>query len=170
MPINSKQKGNRGELECVKILNERFEEGGFARVPSSGAWGGGQNRELRENMSIEQKLTLVADIMTPPEFCYIIEHKSYAEIDFWELFNESSDLNKWAEQVSGDADFVGKDPMLIMKFNRHKRLVMIRHQTPHVKFIWFDAQGRDWYCSWLEDLLAAPNSLFFSGKGCIDIK
>lgn len=159
--INSKAKGNRGELECVKILTEKFGPG-FARVPSSGAWGGGQNRTLREDMSIEQKITLVSDIMTPPEFRFVLEHKNYADISFWDLFNESSPLIEWTEQVSNDAEFVGKDPMLIMKFDRHKRIVMTKENTEKTKFTWIDVKGVVWYCSWFEDLLTLSTEWFYN--------
>ena len=159
--INSKKKGNRGELECVKLLTEVIGEG-FARVPSSGAWAGGQNRERREDMSIEQKLTLVADIMTPPSFKFVLEHKNYESIDFWDLFNEGSKLNEWTEQVSGDAEFVGKHPMLIMKFNRHKRIVMTRFDFDGMyRFRWYDNKEREWYCSWFEDTLKVDKESWF---------
>jgi len=154
--INSKKKGNRGELECVKILTENLGEG-FARVPSSGAWGGGQNRELRENMSYEQKLTLVADIMAPPNFNFVLEHKFYEEASFWDLFNESSNLNEWIKQVSSDADFVEKDPMLIVKFNRHKRIVFIREKYNDYIFEW-----KGWFCFNFQTLLDRDRSFWFS--------
>lgn len=159
--INSKLKGNRGELECTKILNERFGKGKkvFARVPSSGAWGGGQNRSSREDMSLEQRITLVADIMTPPEFKFVLEHKNYESMNFWSLFNSSSEINSWIEQVQGDADFVGKKPMLIMKFNQKKRLAMIQEQRDNYVFEW-----KGWYCYWLTDLLKEHDDFFMEQK------
>lgn len=158
--INSKQKGNRGELECVKILQSYFGEG-FSRTPQSGAWGGGQNRQLRENMSLEQKITLVADIMTPPEFNFVIEHKNYEKIELWDLFNSSSNLFSWTEQVFGDADFVGKDPLLIMKFNRKQRIAMVTKKPKKYRFIFIDKKGTNWYCDWFENMLNENEQSFW---------
>ncbi|RLD62129.1 MAG: hypothetical protein DRJ01_06670 [Bacteroidetes bacterium] len=151
--INSKKKGNRGELDCVKLLNEALGEG-FARVPSSGAWGGGQNKEKRKDMSYEQKITLVADIMAPPKFNFVLEHKFYAEASFWDLFNDSSNLNEWIKQVEEDAEFVGKEPMLIVKYNRHKRIVLTKKLFKDYVFEW-----KGWYCGNFKELL--KNNRYF---------
>ena len=153
--INSKKKGNRNELECVKIFEKRFGKG-FARVPSSGAWGGGANRASRENMSLEQKITLVSDIMAPPNFKFSIEHKAYEEGSFWDLFNEGSDLKKWFKQCSGDASFVGKEPMLIVKYNGKKRIFYIRKKIDNYIF---EIDG--WYCGWFEELLTLGDDFFY---------
>lgn len=162
--INSKAKGNAGELEFVKILKKRFNSEAFSRVPSSGAWGGGQNRQKRDGMSIEQKLTLVADIMTPPEFKFVIEHKFYAEASFWDLFNDSSKFREWATQVSGDAKFVGKEPLLVMKFNRKGRIAMVRNMTvPNTVFDWF-YNGDRWSCLKIEDFLELEDNFFMMEK------
>jgi len=158
--VNSKKKGNRGELECVKILTKRFGEG-FARVPSSGAWGGGQNRSKRENMSIEQKLTLVADIMTPPNFRFVLEHKNYEAASFWDLFNASSNFNEWTEQVVSDAQFVGKEPLLIMKFSRHQRIIMTQLKIPFI-FSWRDVAGRLWNCNYFDVILEEENKWWYN--------
>ena len=154
--INSKKKGNRGELECVKLLTEALGDG-FARVPSSGAWGGGQNRELRENMSYEQKLTLVADIMAPPNFNFVLEHKFYAEASFWDLFNDKSILNDWIKQVVSDSEFVEKKPMLIVKYNRHKRITFIKEKMPNYIFEW-----KGWFCYNFEDVLKKEKEFWFN--------
>jgi len=157
--INSKSKGNTGERECVKILNETLGDNKkvFSRVPSSGAWGGGQNRERRKDMSYEQKLTLVADIMAPTNFNFVLEHKFYKEASFWDLFNESSSPNEWIKQVSSDADFVEKKPMLIVKYNRHKRITFIKEKYDNYIFEW-----KGWYCYNFEELLKKERSFWFS--------
>lgn len=152
--INSKSKGNRGELELVKILNEKLGEDKkvFARVPQSGGWGGGQNRQIREDMSMEQKLTLVADIMTPPNFKFVLEHKFYEESNFWDLFNEQSNFEKWTNQVSEDSSCVNKEPMLIIKYNRKPRIVLTKVKIKY-KFSWVDKNNNTWYCNFLDELL-----------------
>ena len=150
--INSKAKGNANENECVKILNERFGEGKFKRSPSSGAFVGGQNRERSENLSEEAKVTLASDIITPTNFRFIIEHKAYKDVSFWDLFNESSNFFKWFEQVQGDAIFAKREPILIVKFNRKSRIAFIKKDiyTDNCKY-YFEVRG--WYCYMLSDLL-----------------
>ena len=138
MAKNSKRKGAVGELELVHILCARFGEGRFKRTPSSGAHTGGKNRELSKNLPWETKVTLVSDIITPLNFNFVIEHKFYADISFWELFSEKSNWNIWLQQVREDAAFVEKEPMLIVKYNRHERIVLIpQHCYPEQsQFIW----------------------------------
>jgi hypothetical protein len=125
MAINSKKKGNRGELELVHILEEKFGEGRFKRTPSSGAWTGGKNREGCENLPWEAKITLVSDLITPADFNFVIEHKFYADISFWELLSEKSNWASWLNQVEQDADFITKSPLLVIKYNRHDRIALI---------------------------------------------
>ena len=51
--INSKQKGNRAELECSKIFNNRFPDYTFKRVPQSGAIFGQSNKNNTEKIDEE---------------------------------------------------------------------------------------------------------------------
>jgi hypothetical protein len=125
---NSKKKGNRGENQLVHLLEEAFGEGQFKRTPSSGAYTGGKNREGAENLPWEAKITLVSDIITPSNFNFVIEHKFYAEANFWDLLSDKSNWNEWIKQVSEDAEFVRKIPMLIIKYNRHRRIALVPYQ------------------------------------------
>lgn len=157
MPINQKKKGSNSERECAKILNERFGEGLFRKTIFSGAYVGGSNRKSGETLTEEQKLMFASDIRCPVNFKYVVEHKAYADkATIWELFNEKSDLNSWIKQVEGDADFVNKLPMLVVKYNNHKRIVFIKEKTLQHVF-----KYKDWYCLWFEDLLKEENSFFF---------
>lgn len=151
--INSKAKGNANENECVKILNERFGEGKFKRSPSSGAFVGGQNRERSENLSEEAKITLASDIITPSNFRFIIEHKAYKDVSFWDLFNGSSNFFKWFEQVDGDAKFAKREPILIVKFNRKNRIAFVKYKHEIIDEFTYFFEIKGWYCYWLSDLL-----------------
>jgi hypothetical protein len=122
---NSKKKGNRGELELVHLLCEKFGEGRFKRTPSSGAHTGGKNQEAAKNLPWEAKITLVSDLITPSDFNFVIEHKFYADANFWDLFSEKSNWNQWINQVESDANFVDKTPLLVIKYNRHQRIALI---------------------------------------------
>lgn len=154
--LQAKKKGNRGELELVHILNDRFGEKLFARAVSSGAWIGGNNRGRAETLTEEQQLAFASDIICPVNFRYVIEHKSYQKIDFWEMFSEKSNLYSWFSQVEGDAKFVKKLPMLVVKINNHKRIAFIKETVENYTF-----EVNNWNCLWLENLLKFPNSFFF---------
>ena len=155
MAINGKKKGNRGELEAVHILNDRFGSNLFARAVSSGAWIGGSNRQRAKVLTDEQQLAFASDIICTVWFRYVIEHKNYAQLGFWELFNEKSNLHQWFTQVEGDANFVGKEPMLVVKINNHKRFVFVKDNIENFVF-----QIKNWRCLWLEDLLKQSDDFF----------
>ena len=164
--IQSKKKGNRGELELVHILNERFEGHTFARSIQSGAYIGQSNAYRANSMTEEQKLVFAGDIRVPINFKFTIEHKAYAEASFWDLFNESSDLHSWMKQAEHDAESVGKQPMLIVKYNFHNRIVYLKKNyvdsldcSNLETYAFFEHNG--WYCFWLEDLLKETDGFFF---------
>jgi len=121
--MNSKQKGKRGENELVHILNAKFGEGKFKRVPFSGAITGGKNRAANENFEMKEAYT--SDIAAPSNFNFVIEHKFYEEVNFWGLFSDKSKWNEWINQVGEDAKFVKKVPLLVIKYNRHKRITLV---------------------------------------------
>src|SRR5574344_1032974 len=90
--INSKRKGSAAELSLVHELNDRFKNYTFARSVQSGAYTGGFNQYRAEALTEEQKLVFSGDIRVPKNFKFTIEHKAYATLDFWELFNKGSNL------------------------------------------------------------------------------
>lgn len=168
--INAKKKGNRGELDCVNILKERFPGKTFSRTMGSGNYTGGKNAYHAETLTEEQKLMFVSDIRTPKEFKFSIEHKFYAKIEFYDLFNASSDLHSWYEQSLTDAKLLNKSPLLIVKTNQHKRIVFVmmddlmKYKRIHmdIKSPVFIHEGRG--CYWLEDLLEFGDDFFFVDK------
>lgn len=177
MAKNSKKKGNRGENQLVHILCEAFGDGRFKRTPSSGAYTGGQNREASVNLPWEAKITLASDIITPADFNFILEHKFYESMGFWDLFSEKSKWNEWVEQAEGDAAFVDKEPMIVIKYNRHDRIALVRSPylmeklRQHNKSIkpilfWTPAKADHAYAVvWLVDLLNLPRNFWFSEEG-----
>ena len=156
--INAKKKGNRGELELVKILCERFGEGKFKRCPSSGAYVGGANRSSSENLTEAQKQAFASDIIAPENFRFSIEHKFYKNpFTVFDLENKSSDINSWFGQVSGDAAFAKKEPLLIVKYNGKKRIAFSRNLVDKDYIL----ETKGWYCYWLEDLITLEDKFWF---------
>lgn len=171
--MNSKKKGNRGENQLVHILCSRFGEGKFKRTPSSGAYVGGINKDLNKNLPFEAKITLVSDIITPKSFRFVIEHKFYNSIDFWDIFNENGKWVEWLSQVHNDAKFVEKLPMLIIKYNRHNRIVILDSDflfnemkrlnfDVYIRFIWRSKSlNSNFAVLYLDELLEAPDNFWF---------
>lgn len=166
MRIQSRQKGKRGENELVKILNENFGEGRFKRTPFSGALVGGKNREATKDL--DYKEAFASDIIAPSSFNFILEHKFYAESNFWELFSDKSNWNNWIKQVEEDAKFVNKRPMLVIKYNRHKRIALVDYNyligylsNKDLKFT-KDFIWKGYSVNWFEDYLELPKDFWFS--------
>ncbi len=161
--LNSKKKGGRGERECKDIFNNRFKNIAiFSRTPGSGNYVGGANAYKAKNLSEEQLQMMTSDLFcNNAKFKFSIEHKFYANLDFYDLFNKSSNLFKWYEQSETDARLLKKFPMLIVKTNQHKRIVFVKleHASKSLKPV-FVHEGR--CCYWLEDLLTLPDEYFFN--------
>ena len=159
--INSKAKGNKNELECTKILDERFGKGLFLRVPSSGAITGKSNKVRIANISDAAKDTLSGDIITPANFAFSIEHKAYKEASFWDLFNKSSNLFEWFKQSTEDAEFVNKKPLLIIKYNRHERIAFVWNWDLKLLGLNHVFEINNWRCYYLSDLLKLEDSFWY---------
>lgn len=163
--INSKRKGNTGESECVKILKERFPNEIFSRTMGSGNYTGGKNVKNAATLTEEQLLMFTGDIRAPKNFVFAIEHKFYAKIDFYDLFNKKSKLYEWYEQSESDARLLKKEPLLIVKTNNHKRIVfvpmdyLVKHLLTDTNKVIFIHGNKA--CMWFEDLLKEPDTFFF---------
>lgn len=156
MAINSKNKGSNFERAVCKILKERFPGKDFSRVPTSGAFFGKSNKEKRCLAEDNVKEVLSGDVICPSNFRFSVECKSYAEISFWDLFNESSDLHSWMKQCKDDAYFVNKTPLLIVKINNHKPFVGTTIILPNMVF-----EHRHFYFYTLEDFLKFDDIVYF---------
>lgn len=154
--MNSKNKGNTNERQCAKILCERFEGKDFRRTPSSGAIFGQSNKIGAGNVDSEIKSTLSGDIVTPIDFKFSIEHKAYKQANFWDLFNEKSDIHSWMKQCENDAEFSNKKPLLVIKYNNKQRICALKEEVPDVVF-----SHLGWNFLWFSDLLKLENDFFF---------
>ncbi len=156
--INSKNKGSSNERELAKILNERFGEGLFRRNAYSGSLSGGQNRQYNMNLTETQKQSFSADIISPDEFLFTIEHKAYKNpFTVFDLVNKSSDILSFFKQVSEDAEYANRKPLLVIKYNRKERIAFIK-EKPIENYI---LKTKGWYCYWFDDLLKLENNFWF---------
>ena len=106
--MNSRSKGNRGELKAAKLV-EKWTGKKFARVPSSGGlqW---KNSNAK------------GDIVCTEEGHYFplcLEIKNYKDINFEHLFYipKPKILEFW-NQAQRDAKIANKCPMLMMRYDR----------------------------------------------------
>ena len=107
--INSKNKGNRAELELAKILTKRFGQP-FARIGvSSGA------RPKQVKLDGKATETFTRDLIVPEGFLFSVEVKAVnINVD---LLAPSALLDKFLQQAANDAVSIGKIPLLCWKRN-----------------------------------------------------
>jgi Holliday junction resolvase len=153
--INTKNKGNRVEREIVNILNERFGDGIFSRVPSSGAIQGGKN--YNPNLRKDATEILSGDLIVPKNFIFSIEVKSRKDFNFFDFFNKGAEIHKWLDQCSEDAVKSGKIPLLIIKINYHETFVMSQVDFMPEIFIY-----KNWKIQLLKEFLKNEDNVFFT--------
>jgi hypothetical protein len=159
--INSKNKGNRAELELAKILIERFELP-FARV---GVSSGARPKQVR--LDVKATETFTGDLIVPSGFRFSVECKAVnASVD---TFAPSALFDKFLKQANDDAAGIGKLPMLCWKRNRKGWIVAVPAQAfrftgaiPPAYFSRYrDTRYQDWLVCNLETLLLIQSPSFW---------
>ena len=150
--VNGKSKGNRTELHLCKMLTKHFGDE-FSRALGSGARTS-QVAYLPEHA----KKTLTGDICVPENFKWVIECKGGYEDDMHleNILNGDeglSRLDEFIEQVSKDAEYCGRKPIILWKRNRKPWIAMIK-TTEHDTSAWECViKYRDWNILNFEQLL-----------------
>ena len=162
--INIRSKGQKGERDLCKILNDRFSTKAFKRSVQSGAFTGGKNSHRADDLTSEQSSVFIGDIITPPDFLYTIEHKCIAKFDFWDIHNKNSQFWKWIQQAERDAVRANRDFMLVIKPNLKPRLVVMADNAKcyFPSHMYILCKGL--VVMLLDDLLRSPNDFFFREK------
>ena len=112
--VDGKSKGDRTELHLCKLLADHFGEV-FSRALGSGS------RDKQVNLPDHAKKALSGDICVPEFFKWIIECKGGYEddMDAWNIVDgQLTQLDKFIEQVSRDADYTKRKAILCWKRNR----------------------------------------------------
>jgi hypothetical protein len=156
--LNSKKKGNSFELQVAKTLKQRFPGREFKRVPMSGGF---FHHKERDEIKIDGKNNFIGDIMADEDFKFSIECKAYKEIEFWDLFNQSSFLWRFFDQCEGDSKIVNKIPLIIAKFNNKKPICFAKGNYENEVF-----SVKGWKCFWLDDFLEMGDEEFWEDKCC----
>src|ERR1700730_5697038 len=118
---DGKKKGNRCELELVKIFNQRFGEGFSRSVGSGNRWG--QVSFLPKHA----QEVFSGDLIVPQGFKWALESKGgYQNIDINSVFVDGSkQLDEFLDQVTKDAERCGRKPMLCWKRDRKPWLAFV---------------------------------------------
>lgn len=135
-PGMGKSKGNAFESLIAKKLSAALPVN-FIRSPGSGARVGGRNMSTIGAMMGEEALKLFnADVVPVNEnvvgyrFNYSIECKSYATSDnFTSLVTGTANVFKWFEESVVDSAKIGREPVLIFKWNRSPIFVAVLSRT-----------------------------------------
>ncbi|WP_407303745.1 hypothetical protein [Acinetobacter sp.] len=135
-PGMGKAKGSGFESLIAKKLSAALPIN-FIRSPGSGARVGGKNFATIGAMMGEEALKLFnADVVPVNEaavglrFSFSIECKSYATADnFTSLVSGSANVFKWFEEAVIDSAKIGREPILVFKWNRSPIFVAVLART-----------------------------------------
>jgi hypothetical protein len=132
--VNSKKKGNRGELTLTKILGDHFGQTFSRSLGSGNRWG------QVSNLPEHAKETLLGDICAPKGFRWVIEAKNGYE-DVMDLTGvvagkECKQLDKFIAQSSHDNEQSGRSPIIMWKAARKPWITFVRDQDfpPNIDF------------------------------------
>jgi len=112
---NSKKKGNAGERAIAKLLNDYYDTEEFKRVPTSGAFGTIHRGTLTESESN----VFQGDILTPDWFKWVIEVKSYKDVNLYKIFTSGKTL--WDNQLKEEQDNLKNKKGVILVFKQNNR-------------------------------------------------
>jgi len=117
MPSPQKTKGKGYENAVAKFLTETYGEK-FIRVPTSGAFLGGQNYDRRLTMTEGQVRAFKGDVIPPDSWNrFNCECKFYKEFLFHKLYSDVKLLDGWITETLDTAN-QGDLSLILMKFNR----------------------------------------------------
>lgn len=155
-----KKRGNRTELELVKMLNKRF-GGVFSRSVGSGnRWG--QVTYLPKHA----QEVFSGDLIVPLGFEWALESKGgYKDIDLNSVFvGGSKELDGFLDQVTKDAERCGRKPMLCWKRDRKPWLAFVPTRELQGHAFKYRLEYREWSAVALDVLLKLPGEFFLNEK------
>ncbi len=135
-PGGGKAKGGAFEAKVAKALSAALPIN-FIKSPGSGARIGGKNFATIGKLMGEDVMKLFNADVVPineaevgKEFKFSVECKSYATPDnFSLLVSGTANVFKWFEESVVDSAKIGREPVLIFKWNGTKTFVAVRAGT-----------------------------------------
>jgi hypothetical protein len=138
-PVNGKRKGSGFELTIGKKLSEVLAPLNFKRTQQSGAITGGKNARNNHLFSNAALSIFVGDIFPTNEadveaelgwkFKFSLECKFYKTADNLDHLFANTKIKGWFEQACTDAAKIGKEPLLIFKFNHTEIFCAVNSAT-----------------------------------------
>lgn len=160
--VNSKNKGKRGELQLVKLLNKRFKktivENDENAITFSRVVGSGNRWSHVANVSNDY----IGDIVCPKDFKFCIECKfGYPEINLHNILNQKCKaLDKFLKQAKDDAKRSKKKPLLCWKQDRQSWIAFFKEKDLNLS-----TESYIEYKSWIgvpfDIVLLLPDKQFF---------
>lgn len=137
--VNSKKKGSGFEGQISKILGAALLPMQFRRSQSSGAILGGKNSKFMEQFSSDAKALFIGDVVPTNEsdvfrdegwkFKFTLECKFYRNCDTLDHLFGNTKIKLWFEQAYTDSLKLGKEPLLIFKFNHTETFCATNFKT-----------------------------------------
>ena len=164
MGVNGKQKGNKFERDIANMFSERFRdytgiEKSFRRNPDSGSFFGGTNVERKEIYDTE--FAIYGDLICPRNFNFTVECKHYKSPPSVNqiLKQDIKEWDDWISQAWQDAEACGKEPLIIIRYNRTETLTITKPDfiSSAAIILYKDVEVHR-----LEQLLLEENSFFFT--------
>jgi|APFre7841882654_1041346.scaffolds.fasta_scaffold10836_5 hypothetical protein len=171
MPSPSKAKGSGFEREVARFLSDLYGES-FIRVPNSGAYIGGKNKERKQVLHEGQVRSFKGDIIPGQSFSKLnTECKSYADFPFHlVLAGECKVLDGWLDQMMEVAEPDDLN-VLFMKFNRKGRFVVVQSKYTWVTdhFLYYtSAKHKDWIILEFDNFFKFNKDIFAAYSGATD--
>lgn len=158
--INSKRKGATGERNLCKLLKKHFDLP-FNRVVGSG------NRWGQVDLTKESILFYTGDVVTPPNFKFIIESKfgynDKINLEQCILYNKNQFIDEIIKTANSDSSRVNKPHLIFIKKNYEKDYFVFIKTKELNTVINLDNYlvYQDYYCISLTNLFSITNKEFF---------
>lgn len=157
--VDGKSKGDRTELHLCKLLTSHFGEE-FSR-----ALGSGSRWSQVSNLPEHAKKTLSGDICVPEKFKWVIESKGGYEkdMDAWNILDgHLKQVDEFISQVSRDADYTKRKPLICWKRNRKPWIAGLKiSDLDTVNSFPCRIQYNEWVLVGLEQLLKFTEKSFW---------
>lgn len=151
MSVDPRAKGARAE-SVVKDALKLATGLKWERVPGSGA--------------LNEKHGLKGDLYVPNEknlWCVEVKHYAEDHLDSRLLTSKDPQLIQFWKQAIRQGEQVGKEPLLIFKFDRSKLFAAFREfPSGGYSYIFISAQGYEFYVALLDQWLAAEGPKFIA--------
>jgi hypothetical protein len=157
--IDGKKKGNRTELDLVKVLNARFNTGFSRTVASGGRWG-----QMGSNQSLPKHAQDIfsGDLIVPQGFKFVIESKGgYDDVDLSNIFLKGNNvIDSFLKQVTSDSKRCDRKPLLCWKKTRKPWLAFVLTKDLPENNFQYTLQYRNWTAVALDELLQLSDDFF----------